>query len=433
MRFDDIALKVPRILLPNKNIDLAAWSVIACDQHTSNHAYWNQVSALVGDSPSTLNIVFPEVHLAAPDRSERIASIKENMRHYLEAGVLVEQEPGFVLIERHTASGTRLGLLVALDLEHYDYRKGSRPLIRTTEGTVVERLPPRIEVRRGAVLETPHIVVLIDDPQRQVIEPLRRLDLPPLYDTELMLEGGHLKGWHLSGHKDIEATAAALRGLVQHDPQGQPMLYAMGDGNHSFATAKEVWESVKAEAGGLAGVEDHPARHALVELVNLHDDSLDFAPIHRVVVGTSPELLLDQMVNAGTATGLRCTWEWDFATESGTAAAVSTTDSGHRFPFIGGGRQGVLSVENPQQRLEVATLEALLAGCQGHSIDYIHGDDALNTLGQEPQSVGFYLPGLDKHSLFGAIARDGALPHKTFSVGEAAEKRYYLECRRIEV
>lgn len=420
MRFDDIALQVPRVLLPTAAADLHAWCVIACDQHTSNPAYWDEVKTRVATAPSTLNLVFPEAFLNAPDRPERIQAIQASMRAYLSEGLLRELDPGFVLVERQTTSGKRRGLMVALDLEQYDYRPGTTPLIRTTEGTLVERLPPRIEVRRAAPLELPHIVVLIDDPQDSVIGPLFDQSLPQLYDTELMLAGGHLKGWQVNQQAHINQVVEALRGLVRRDPQDERMLYAMGDGNHSFATAKEVWEEIKREAGGLDAVAEHPARHALVELVNLHDKSMVFEPIHRLAVGQPAATLLDRLVEAANADGLGASWAWG-----------ENAGAGQCFAFKAAGKDGVLRVEKPALSLEVATLDGLLEKCAGAEVDYIHGDEVLASLGDAENAVGFFLPSLDKDGLFEAIARDGALPRKTFSVGEAEEKRYYLESRRI--
>ena len=261
MRFPDIGLEVPRILLPGSDVPVDTWAVIACDQHTSDPGYWEDVVGRVGTAPSTIQLVFPEAYLEADDRPQRISRIRAAMADYSTRGVLQELPAGFVLVDRQTPHvASRRGLLVALDLEQYSYDDGARTLIRTTEGTVVSRLAPRIEIRRDTPLELPHIMVLIDDPQRTVIEPLFDCDLPALYDTELMLGGGRVRGWHVKDDALVEQVVASLRRLIV-DVDDAPMLYVMGDGNHSFATAQAVWQEIKNTCGGLDAVAEHPARH----------------------------------------------------------------------------------------------------------------------------------------------------------------------------
>jgi len=429
MRLDypEVALHVPTILLPNENIALDKWAVIACDQHTSEPNYWDEVYQRVGQEPSTLHLVFPEVYLETADSSETIESINERMGAYLREGVLRELPPGFVLVERTLAQGAvRKGLMVALDLEHYDYSDGAQELVRTTEGTVLERLPPRIQVRQQAPLEVPHIMVLIDDPQHTVIEPLFAAKQKPLYDSELMLGGGRVRGYHVGDEASIEEFVGHLSALGRGEP---PMLYAMGDGNHSFATAKAVWESIKEQAEDREAVMQHPARYGLVELVNIHDEGLEFEPIHRAVFGVDTQ----ELMAAAAAFFAAEEFSWNYCEDGEEAAAAA--GAGHAIAFFSNGRRGSLRIGDPVSPLLVASLQAFIDDfieCYPLAkVDYIHGEAALEKLAAEPHCTGFLLPGMDKRALFEAIAADGALPRKTFSLGEAEEKRYYVECRRI--
>jgi uncharacterized protein (DUF1015 family) len=304
LTFDRIALQVPTLLLPKANIDLSRWAVIACDQYTSEPAYWEKVEALTAGSPSTCHLIFPEVYLEEPDSEERIRRVNQEMERYLAEGILVSQQPGFLAVDRQTqAVPSRKGLIAALDLEQYDYREGAQSLIRATEGTILDRLPPRIRVREQASIELPHIMVLIDDPQQTVVEPLFEGPREPAYDFPLMLGGGHIRGWRVDDADSIQRVATALERLAdpeqfarRYDVAGRPVvLYAMGDGNHSFATAKAIWEKLKGEAPDRQAIMDHPARFALVELVNLHDPGLEFEAIHRVLFDVDVEALLLQM------------------------------------------------------------------------------------------------------------------------------------------
>ena len=432
LHYPEIALHVPTLLLPWGDIPLETWSVIACDQYTSQPEYWEEVRKIVGTHPSTLHLVFPEAYLESADRAQVIADINQRMEEYLEGGVLVEQRPGFMLVERGVErTATRKGLIVALDLEQYDYRDGAQKLIRTTEGTDQSRLPPRIQVRQGASLETPHIMVLIDDPQRTVIEPLFEKDLEQAYDVELMLGGGRLRGWHIDDEVLIDEIIGHIGQLSRGEP---PMAYAMGDGNHSFATARAVWEQLKAEADEDLLVMNHPARYALVELVNVHDEGLEFAPIHRAIFGVDAEDLLRELAtHCAELEFSRQTFKdrdgWDAACREAAAGA------GHHIPYISGSERGLLSIAKPGFKLVMASLQAFLdpyldAHPLAH-IDYIHGENVVEKLAVEPDSIGFLLPAMDKHDLFETIVVDGATPRKTFSLGEAEEKRYYLECRRL--
>jgi len=441
--FAELAIQVPTILLPKKDVDLNRWAVIACDQYTSEPEYWQQVDQLVADRPSTLRLIFPEVYLEAKDGDQRIAAINASMDRYLAEEVLVEQEPGFILLDRQTSHvPSRKGLVVALDLDAYDYRPGSKTTIRATEGTIVDRLPPRIRVRENAAVELPHIMVLIDDPERTVIEPLFDVELEQVYDFELMQGSGHLRGWKVTQPPVLQRVAGALQRLADVErfqnrygvEDNEVMLFAMGDGNHSFATAKAIWEKLKSEAADPAEVMDHPARYALVELVNVHDPGLEFEAIHRVLFGVDGTELIERAGDYYRRAGTPCRIEWQ-ADLAAAAKAAASSVSVHAIPFVNAGRYGLLVVDKPALTLEVATLQNFLDEyLQEHPaarIDYIHGDEAVTRLGGQKGNVGFYLPSISKHDLFKTIVRDGALPRKTFSMGEADEKRFYLEARRI--
>ena len=443
MNLAKLALEVPNILLPKAGIDLNRWAVIACDQYTSEPEYWQAVDQLVADQPSTLRLVFPEVYLEAEDGDKRIADINASMEQYLAEGVLAEQGKGFILLDRKTSHvESRKGLIVALDLEAYDYRPGSKTLIRATEGTIVDRLPPRIRVRENAAVELPHIMVLIDDPEQTVIEPLFEAELEQVYDFELMQESGHLRGWKVNQSLQLEQVATALEALADKErfqkrydvDDNEVMLYAMGDGNHSFATAKAIWEQLKTEASTPAEVMDHPARYALIELVNVHDPGLEFEAIHRVVFDVDADDLIKQAEAYYQKTGTPCRTAWHDDLTS-TVAAAEQSGNAHAIPFVAAGQFGLLEIADPQLTLEVGTLQNFLddylQNRTSARIDYIHGDDAVSRLGSLQGNVGFYLPSISKHDLFRTIVRDGALPRKTFSMGEADEKRFYLEARRI--
>lgn len=443
MNFDKIGLQVPEILLPNKDVDLHKWSVVACDQYTSQPDYWAKVAEIAGDAPSTLNVIFPEVFLEDDDGDKRIASINNTMQKYLDEGVLVPMDkPGFVLVDRKTSQApSRKGLVVAIDLEHYDFNKGSQTLIRATEGTIVDRLPPRIKVRQDAAIELPHIMVLIDDPQRTVIEPLFEKNPQPLYDFELMMDSGHIKGYAIDTPELIQQAVDALTQLAdpqvfadKYNAQGRDvLLYAMGDGNHSLATAKAIWEKIKEEADDIQSVMDNPARFALVELVNIHDEGLQFEPIHRVIFNVNPEQLLNDMQAHfnGNCSVVRCDNEADMKAR----AEAATGENVHIVPFNDASGYGYIQINNPEYTLELATIESFLNDYleqNGGKVDFIHGDEVVNELGVKEGNMGFFFPPISKHSLFKTIIFDGALPRKTFSMGEADEKRFYLEARKIK-
>ena len=446
MNFAGIGLQLPSLLLPQASVNLSRWAVVACDQYTSQPEYWARVEAQVGEAPSTLRLILPEVYLGAADETQRIQAIQATMRRYLAEGVLIPQTPGWTLVERETARGRlRKGLVVALDLEHYDFNPGAKTLIRPTEGTILERLPPRIRVRTGAPLESPHVMVLIDDPEHTVIEPLFAEPLEPLYDVPLMLDSGRIRGWRVEHPWLIQWVVEQLTRLAdpivfatRYETADEPvLLYAMGDGNHSFATAKIIWENLKRTASDPAAIMNHPARHALVELVNLHDEGLEFEAIHRLVFQVEPHHLLTALAEFCAVRGSRLAVQdypaWPVARQAWRE--MQGSPDCHAIAFVSRDRCGVLFIEQPRLSLPVASLQAFLdhylPDQPDARLDYIHGEDTLEQLGVQPGNIGFYLPALAKDDFFRTVIRDGALPRKTFSMGEADEKRFYLECRRI--
>ena len=394
------------ILLPRDGETAALWPVVACDQFTSQREYWEKAAALVGEKPSALHIVFPEVYLE--DGFDRIDSIQQHIESYLQEGVLTEKvHQGYVLVERITQSGARIGLMGMVDLDCYDYTPESKALIRATEGTVTSRIPPRVRIREGAQVESPHVMLLCDDRQQELIEPLYALrqQLPLLYDLELMLGGGHLRGYAVTG-----ALAEKVTGIIEKQQRRSDLYLAVGDGNHSLATAKTCWERIKPSLSP-AQRENHPARYALAELVNLHCPALNFEPIHRVLF----------QVYAGDLI-------------SAFAAAVPC-EAGEDIVFLHDGQRRGLKLTARGDRLPVDVLQEFLdrylAEHPQTGIDYVHGTAALEELSARPGNCGIALQAMDKNALFPAIIAGGVLPRKTFSMGEAEEKRYYMECRKI--
>lgn len=429
-------IRLPKLLMPREGIDLSKWAVIACDQYTSQPDYWNNADAIVGDAPSTLRLTLPEVYLEQPDVKERTAKIQDAMLRYQQDGTLTEYEPGMMLVERTTKSGTRRGVVLSFDLEAYDYQAGSQSLIRPTEKTVVERIPPRLAVREGASLELPHIMLLIDDPDRKVIEPLfaDKDAFRKAYDTDLMLDGGHLSGWFVPEGKETAALIERLNGLA--DPEtfnkkygltGEHAVlpYAVGDGNHSMATAKANWERIKQDLSEEER-QDHPARFVLAEVVNIHDDSLEIEGIHRVLFHIHPREVFQAADDFFRLHG-------GMAYCGDPKSAPSTNVQS--FPCMFHGEQVTLCIVDSPWALPVATLQNFLddfleKNPKSH-IDYIHGADVVRELSQDARNMGFLLPDPAKEDLFRGVILDGVLPRKTFSMGEAQEKRYYMEARKI--
>jgi len=404
------------LLLPGANVDLTAWACVACDQYTSQPEYWREAEALVGEKPSALRLILPEIYL--DEARERIPKIHETMRAYLQNGVLEPRvRQGFVLVERSTGEGARLGLVAMLDLETYDYHKGSRMPVRATEGTILSRIPARLAIRRGAPLELSHVLMLYDDEMHSVTEPLfeKRGSLKKLYDFPLMMGGGHLTGYAVTDPQDMEAVQAALGMIMARSD----MLFAVGDGNHSLAAAKAYWEEIKPTLAPQAQAA-HPARYAMVEIENIHDDALSFEPIHRVLTGFDGDDLLNELEA--------------YAVQKGWTLAAP--QDAHEIVMAYEGKEVNLSVGGSGEPLAVGALQTFLdewmQGREGLKLDYVHGEDAARKLAEQENTVAFLLPAMHKSELFPAVEQLGILPRKTFSMGEAHEKRYYMEARKIQ-
>lgn len=418
------------ILLPAAGVPLDPWACIAVDQFTSQPEYWQRAEHLADGKPSTLHIVLPEAYLGTPQEAERLESIRRTMEEYRKS-VLTQKVHGYVYVERTQMDGTvRQGLVGAVDLDAYDYAKGSKPAIRPSESTVVERIPPRLKVRRGATLETPHVMMLADDADCTLIEPigLMKNQLPPLYDGELMLGGGHLRGWAVEDPALIAGIDAALAALA--DPAAfarrwpaakgqQPMVLAVGDGNHSLATAKAYWEELKPTLSEEQR-RTHPARWCLAEVCNVHSPAIEIEPIHRVVFGVGAKELYAALD------------AWDQQQGS------STTMSDQRLRLADAHGESAVALANPPAPLTVGSVEAFLADFlpahPGVTVDYIHGESTALALASDPAkpATAILLPDFAKADLFKGVVLGGVLPRKTFSMGHAEEKRYYIECRRIK-
>lgn len=402
------------ILLP-KNVKFEKWAVIACDQFTSQPEYWQRVRANVGEEVSTLNLVFPEAELNV-DRVERIKSINDNMQKYLAADLFAEYQDAYIYVERTLKNGVvRKGIVGVIDLEQYDYNADSKSAIRATEQTVLERIPPRVEIRRNASMELPHVLLLCDDEKEHIIEPLaaKKAELPLVYDFELMEGGGHISGWLLQGEAvtSVNEAIAAYEAdvLKKYEASGKaPMTYAVGDGNHSLATAKACYEELKAKEGAEK-VANHPARFALVELENIYDEAQVFEPIHRLLTNVDVNGLLDYLQAEIGGKGTAIKW---FA--NGEAGELFINDENGELPL---------------EVIQIA-LDKYLKANAGE-IDYIHGDETLKQLSQKENTIGFLMPNVTKNAFFENIVNNGVMPRKTFSMGEAEEKRYYLEGRKI--
>lgn len=401
------AFKSADILLP-KCDDMSKWSVVACDQYTSEPKYWERVENAVGDAKSTLRLTLPEIYLEQDGVGQRIENINRAIDEYLSDGVFAEYKNSMIYLERTQQDGRcRKGLVGAIDLEEYDYHVGSKSAVRATEATVAERIPPRLKIRENAKIELPHIMILIDDPECTVIEPLAKMNLEKVYDFGMMEKGGHAKGY-LVGEEQFEGIDKALAALREKCE----MLYAMGDGNHSLATAKEHYEKLKRENPDK-DLSDHPARYALCEIVNLHSEALEFEAIHRIVTEVDAVALLEDMKNT---LGL---------SEEPSEQGLWVHNNGEKIRTY---------IHKPTSKLTVGSLQSYLdkyIKAHGAKIDYIHGEDVLSELAQADNAIGFELEAMQKSELFEAVVADGALPRKTFSMGHAYDKRYYLEAKKI--
>ena len=418
MSFERIGIRPAQILLPAAGVKPETWACIACDQYTSEPEYWEKAFAVAGDAPSAIRLILPEYNLK--NSESLIPQIHSTMADYLAQGLLTPAvNPGFILCERTIASGTRLGLVCAVDLEQYSFEKGSLPLIRPTEQTITDRLPPRLKIRRGAPVELTHIMILIDDPDRTVLEPLQadKAALRQVYDFDLMMNGGHLAGWAVDSAEKLAQVDRSLNALM--DTKGEhPLLLAVGDGNHSLATAKAYWNEIR-EGLSEAERENHPARFALCEIVNIHDGARLFEPSYRILTGT-------------TRSSVMADWK-AYAEAKGMSLAAEGSD--HRFTVVSADGEETVAVLNPEGAIPCETiqkfLDSFLSRHPEAGIDFIHGEGSLRALAAKPETVGFLLPDIDKHSFFKDVEKLGVLPRKTFSMGEADEKRFYMEAKKI--
>ena len=417
-----IPFKRANILLP-KNIDMTKWSVVACDQYTSEMDYWNEVEKIVGSSPSTLRITLPEIFLEDSDVNERINKINDTMKEYLDEDLFYELKDSMIYLERTQADGrVREGLMGMVDLEDYSYEKGSQTLIRATEKTVIERIPPRLKVRENALLELPHIMILIDDEKKKIIEDLKNevTDSDVVYDFDLMENGGHIKGYKLNNDSmtKVEEGLEALYDKEYFEKKYNVkdkgiLLFAMGDGNHSLATAKANYENVKKTMTPDEYL-NHPSRYALVELVNLHSEALEFEPIHRVIFDTDVNKLIEEL------------YKYYDINEEG---------NGQYFELVTKDIDKKLYISNPKSNIAVGSIQMFLDEYLKDNkgkLDYIHGDETTKNMGMEENNVAILFEAMPKEELFRTVILDGALPRKTFSMGHSYDKRYYLEARKIK-
>ena len=416
-----IPFKRGNILLP-KNTDMTKWSVVACDQYTSEPEYWNSVREIVGSNPSTLNLTLPEIYLEESDVEERIKKINQNMEELVNMDFFNEYSDSMIYLERTQEDGkVREGLMGIVDLEDYSYEKGSQTLIRATEKTVIERIPPRVKVRKNALLELPHIMILIDDEKKNIIESLKNkvTESDIVYDFDLMKNGGHIKGYLLN-NETMDEVDERLKCLADKDyfenkygvKDKGILLFAMGDGNHSLATAKACYENLKKEIGEKAL--SSKSRYALVELVNLHSDALEFEAINRVIFNTDKDKLLNSLKEYYT---------------------INKEGNGQEFRVVTDSIDEAWYIENPKSNIAVGSIQMFLDDYLKDNvgkIDYIHGEDVTKSLASKDNNVGFIFDAMAKEDLFKTVILDGALPRKSFSMGHANDKRYYLEARKIK-
>jgi len=440
--FSEYGLSVPEILFP-KNIDTKTWSVVACDQYTQDKDYWAKAAKIAGSNPSTLNLIFPEVYLNDDGKAERIQKIKKAMASYIDDGIFDAPKKAFVYVERTTAYGrTRKGLVAALDLDTYEWKPFSDALTRATEATILERIPPRMEIRRGAPLELPHIMLLANDPARSLVEgigdKIKARGDAPLYQGDLMQESGSIKGWAVESDDDLKTVEESLQKLYQAGSKnGSTFLFAVGDGNHSLATAKAVWEEEKKrlqESGASPEqLKESRVRFALVEIVNIYDLGLTFEPIHRVVFnkagGTEFEALTTFLKEKLDGTIVQQ------ESKEALEEAVKNSKADFGFYYKENGAQKSVLLKTKITDLAVSrfqpALDDFIKANAGTEIDYIHGADEIFRLGEKDGALGILLPPVAKDSFFDTIGSLGPLPRKSFSMGEASEKRFYLEARRL--
>lgn len=406
---NSIPFQPANILLPKDNFE--KWAVIACDQFTSDQEYWEKTKQNVGSSVSTLKITLPEIYLEEKDVANRIKQINTEMSNYISSGVFTEYKNSMIYIERIQPDGRiRQGIVGAVDLESYDYAKNAKTMIRATEGTVLERIPPRVRIRENAPLEVPHVMLLIDDKKQEIIEPLKdqKNQMKKLYDFDLMMGGGHISGY-LMNEKDIERISGKLKELC--DEESDPLLFAVGDGNHSLATAKACYEAIKKDETKKA--KNELSRYALAEIGNIHSEALDFEPIYRVMFNINQEDVIKEL-----------------------HAYFKEESTGTEIKYYYGTEEGTIKINIPNNKLVTGVIQEFIdyyskKHCET-KMDYIHGIKDVQELAKKDGAIGFIYDGISKDTLFDSVKASGALPRKTFSMGEARDKRYYLECRKIK-
>lgn len=441
-KIEDFGLRIPEILLP-KNIDVSSWSVIACDQYTQDLDYWKRAESCAAGKPSTLNLILPEVYLGSPDKAQRIEKIRQSMKEYIEGGVFDTARKSMIYIERKTAFGRmRRGLVTQIDLETYEWKPFSKANIRATEATIVERIPPRMEIRRGAPLELPHIMLLVDDKDDLLIGGTGKAvrGKTPLYDGSLMCNGGSITGWAVESEAEIEGVTAAVNKIADANraADGSTFLFAVGDGNHSLATAKAVWDEYKeklvAEGADEETLRDCAVRYALVEIVNIYDTGLTFEPIHRVIFDCDVKSLILYLADKleGTVSEAGSAAELEAAVKASTASFgfAYKSDDAEKYVLLKTEIKE-LAVARLQPEIDAFLKSATRIDGKAPEIDYIHGSDEVLKLGERENAVGILLPPIAKDSFFETINGHGPLPRKSFSMGEADEKRFYLECRKL--
>lgn len=404
-----------KMALPNFNeVDGEKWAVIACDQFTSDPSYWEKCAEFVEDHPSTLNLILPEVYLNG-DVKKRIESINSKMKGY-EKSVFVNTSHIYMLVERVQSDGrVRVGLVGKIDLEDYSFDPDAKTPIRSTEGTVAERIPPRVRIRKDATYELPHVMLLIDDPAMSVIEPLLKENYPEAYKFPLMQGGGSIRGMVVPEEKAAQIDAA-IAACVKQCGEGNELYMAVGDGNHSLATAKTIYEQMKKKDPSVKNTS--PARYALVELVNLHSPALTFEPIYRVVTG-----IKDRQAFFTEFASFACACALDEA----------CADNGEqKITCLFGSMEQTITFSHGAHSLAVGTVQKFLDAHKGLEVDYIHDEDALRELSSREDAFGFLFEGMSKEELFPSVVKDGPLPRKTFSMGHARDKRYYIEARKIK-
>lgn len=426
-------VRVPEIYLPLSKEILENWPVVACDQFTSEPKYWENVRKRAGSVPSSYNIILPEIYLEHPGDipvDGRIKSINSKMKEYLESNILKSAGNCFILVDRKThATPSRKGLLISIDLEKYDFKPGTEELIRATEGTVLDRIPPRMQIRKDACLEIPHVQLLMDDPGNTVIGPLfekaQNGNLDVIYAIELKEGGGNITGYIIPADSPcMDEIYTALSNLKSFRDNG--LLFAVGDGNHSLATAKSHWDSIRDKAD-----RNHPARFALVEIINIYDAGINFEPIHRVLFGTSFNKFIRE--SSGIIENLEVIISEIMSVDNAILMANTIDPQVLPVPVFSNDEAVVFTFPKSSGQLTVSVIQQIIDAYvekyPNTKVDYIHGENSVKELSKK--NIGILLPGISKETFFERIAGQGVFPRKTFSIGEAFEKRYYIECKKI--